>query len=86
MATESLRAWVERWGLLSHAGPLESRFLKGAFWLVGGTIIAQALSMLASFVTARLLGRVGVGEVGIVISTLGAFGIFAGFGLGLTAT
>ena len=48
--------------------------------------MSQVLGMIASFVTARLLGKVGVGEVGIVLSTLGAFGVFAGFGVGLTST
>jgi O-antigen/teichoic acid export membrane protein len=33
-----------------------------------------------------MLGKVGFGEFGIIQSTVGMFGVFAGFGLGLTAT
>ncbi len=35
---------------------------------------------------ARFLGKAGFGELGMVQSTVGTFGIFAGLGLGLTAT
>lgn len=73
------RRWCERRGFPSlRDGSLESRFAKGVFWSVGGAIGAQGLSMIAPFVTARLLGKVGVGEVGIVTRALDAFGIFAG--------
>jgi O-antigen/teichoic acid export membrane protein len=82
-----MRAWILA-GVLpfAPAGSVELRFARGVFWSVGGAIASQVLGMIASFVTARLLGKVGVGEVGIVRSTLGAFGVFAGFGLGLTST
>lgn len=42
--------------------------------------------MVASIIVARLLGKEGYGEIGIVQSTLGMLGVFAGFGLGSTAT
>jgi O-antigen/teichoic acid export membrane protein len=47
---------------------------------------AQGLAVIASIVTARLLGKVGFGEFGMVTGTVGAFGILAGLGLGVTAT
>jgi O-antigen/teichoic acid export membrane protein len=68
------------------AGSLRARFAKGAFWSLIGAAIAQGLTLLASIVTARLLGKVSFGELGMVQSTVGMFGVFAGFGLGLTAT
>ncbi|MDQ3920568.1 MAG: oligosaccharide flippase family protein, partial [Acidobacteriota bacterium] len=37
-------------------------------------------------IAARCLGRKGYGELGIIQSTVGMFQVFAGFGLGLTAT
>ncbi len=40
---------------------------------------------MASVLIARILGKNGVGEWGMVNSTVGMFGVFAGFGLGLTA-
>jgi O-antigen/teichoic acid export membrane protein len=51
-----------------------------------GAAIAQGLTLLASIITARLLGKVSFGELGMIRSTVGMFGVFAGFGLGLTAT
>lgn len=42
---------------------------------MGGAIIA-----------GRLLGKEGYGELGLIVSTLSVFNVFAGFGLGLTAT
>jgi len=33
-----------------------------------------------------LLGTVGFGELGVIQSTVGMFGVFAGLGLGMTAT
>jgi O-antigen/teichoic acid export membrane protein len=47
---------------------------------------AQSLNVVAYIVTARLLGKVGFGEFGMVTGTVGAFGILAGLGLGVTAT
>jgi len=65
---------------------LRARLAGGAFWSLVGAIVSQALGLLASIVTARLLGKVGFGELGIILSTVGMFGVFAGLGLGLTAT
>jgi len=42
--------------------------------------------MVSSIAVARMLGKEGFGEIGMVLSTLGVFGVLAGFGLGVTAT
>lgn len=42
--------------------------------------------LLATVAVARLLGKAAYGELGIIQSTVGMFGTFAGFGLGITAT
>jgi O-antigen/teichoic acid export membrane protein len=65
---------------------LATRFARGASWSLAGMGAAQGLALIASIVAARLLGRVAFGEFGMVTGTVGAFGIFAGLGLGLTAT
>ena len=65
---------------------LGTRFVRGAWWSLVGMGAAQGLAVLASIVTARLLGKVTFGEFGMVTGTVGAFGMLAGFGLGLTAT
>ena len=41
---------------------------------------------MASIIVTRILGKEGFGELGIIQSTVGMFGVFAGFGLGMTAT
>lgn len=63
-----------------------SRIAKGAFWSLTGSVVSQGLMLLASIVVARILGKTEYGELGMVRSTVNMFAVFAGFGLGLTAT
>ena len=65
---------------------LGSRFARGAVWSLIGTVASQGLALAASVVTARLLGKSGFGELGMINSTVGVFGMLAGLGLGLTTT
>lgn len=62
------------------------RLAKGVFWSMAGAVISQGMMLVASVLVARMLGKTGYGELGMVRSTVSMFGIFAGFGLGLTAT
>ncbi len=66
--------------------PLRRRLARGAFWAVTGTGVSRVLALLASIAVARVLGKTGFGEFGMVQSTIGLFGTFAGFGMGATAT
>ncbi len=63
---------------------LRRRFASGAIWSLVAAVIGQGSTVLASIVCARILGRKGFGEFGIIQSTLGMFGVLAGMGLGLT--
>lgn len=65
---------------------LRARFARGVFWSTLGTLISQGLTLIGWVVVARMLGRSGFGELAVVQSTVGAFGVIAGLGLGLTAT
>ncbi|MEN6535950.1 MAG: oligosaccharide flippase family protein [Bryobacteraceae bacterium] len=65
---------------------MRTRIIRGAFWSVVGTAASQGMGFLAYVVAARLLTKDGFGELGIIQSTAGMFGVFAGMGLGLTAT
>ncbi|MEW5956406.1 MAG: oligosaccharide flippase family protein [Chloroflexota bacterium] len=65
---------------------MRARFITAAFWSLWGAIIGRGLTLLAWVVAARLLGNRAFGEVGMIQSTLGLFGVFAGAGLGLTTT
>ncbi len=65
---------------------LGRRFARGAFWSLAGAAAGQACQMVGSIATARILSAGPYGELGIVMSTAGAFGVVATFGMGLTAT
>lgn len=62
------------------------RLAKGVFWSMAGAVISRGLMLAAWVCVARMLGKTGFGELGMIRSTVGMFGVFAGFGLGLTAT
>jgi O-antigen/teichoic acid export membrane protein len=65
---------------------LRGRFARGAVWSLTGAVVAQGSTLVGSIIAARLLGRDQFGRYGMVQSTVGMLGIFAGLGLGLTAT
>jgi len=77
-----LQSYLER----LQSSPLRWRFARGVFWSIAGAVISRALSLSASILVARILGRESFGEIGIIHSTVGMFGVFAGFGLGMTTT
>lgn len=68
-----------------ETSPLAYRLARGAFWSVIGSLISRGMGLLAGIMVARLLGKHAYGQLGMVQSTAGMFGIFAGFGMGLTA-
>jgi len=76
-----LRAYWDR----VENSELNARLARGMFWSLVGTVISRSLMLAASVFVARLLGKEGFGEFGIIRGTIETFGIFAGFGLGLTA-
>lgn len=69
-----------------EASPLGYRLAKGVFWSMAGAVISRGLMFVATVLVARMLGKTIYGELGMIQSTVGMFGVFAGFGLGLTAT
>jgi O-antigen/teichoic acid export membrane protein len=70
----------------ARASPVLRRFAAGASWALLGTLASRGLALLASLVTARILGTESFGELGIIQGTLGLFSVLAGFGLGATAS
>jgi O-antigen/teichoic acid export membrane protein len=85
--TADPRAWFSaKRQELMPAGSLRARFTLGVFWSLAGAVISRGFTLGASIVCARFLGKTGFGELGMIQSTVGTFGIFAGLGLGLTAT
>jgi len=71
--------WIE-------SSPIGYRLVKGTLWSMAGAVISRGLMLCAMVLVARMLGKTVYGELGMIQSTVGMFGIFAGFGLGLTAT
>lgn len=65
---------------------LGKRFFRGFIWNAAGVIASRALWLVATFFLARILTIEKFGELGIIQSTISMFGVFAGLGLGLTAT
>lgn len=69
-----------------EASDVGLRLARGVFWSMAGSLISRGLMLCATILVARILGKTGYGELGMIQSTVGMFGVFAGFGLGLTAT
>lgn len=68
------------------ANSLRRRFVKGAFWSVIASLVSQGMRFLSFVIVARILGKTGFGELGMIQHTVSMFGVFAGLGLGITAT
>jgi O-antigen/teichoic acid export membrane protein len=79
------RRWRVYWERLERS-PLGERLARGAFWSVAGGVVSRGLSLVAWIVVARLLKQEAFGEIGMIQSTVGIFGVFAGVGMGITAT
>lgn len=62
------------------------RIAKGAFWGTFGTVATRSVTIILSFVLARILGKEGFGEYGILNSTAAMISGFSGLGIGVTVT
>ena len=60
------------------------RLAHGAFWGGVAFVLSRGVTLLVSFLLARLLGREGFGEYGMVNATSGMIGGMAGLGIGDT--
>jgi len=76
----------ERLVRLLPVGSLRERFFKGTFWSVLGTAAFQGLLLCGFVGAAQILGSAtSFGQLGMIYSTVGMFGVFAGMGLATTA-
>jgi O-antigen/teichoic acid export membrane protein len=83
------RALRPRGPLTVSAAPGDSvamHFAIGAFWALVGAVVSRGSTLASSVLAGRLLGTTGFGEIGMIQSTQGLFGVVAGAGLGLAAT
>jgi O-antigen/teichoic acid export membrane protein len=76
------QAWFDR----LEKSPLGYRLARGTFWSVAGALITRGLGLVSGVLVGRILGREEFGELGMIQSTVGVMGLFAGFGMGLAAT
>jgi len=72
--------------LVGLPASLQGRFARAALWSFLGAGLSRGLTLLSSVICGRLLTKTGFGELGMIQSTVGMFGVVAGLGLGLTAT
>lgn len=65
---------------------ISGRLFHSASWALVGAIGGRGITMLTYIVVARLLTQEAYGEFGILRSTINMFTVFAGMGLGATAS
>ena len=65
---------------------LKGKLIYGIFWNLISALASQGFPMIAAIIAARLLGKFGYGQLGMINSTVILFSTFAGLGLGITAT
>lgn len=76
----------EKWRNRALNSPIGKRLIRGTAWSLAGSVASRTISLLGAVAIARVLGREGLGELGIIQNTVGIFGMMAGFGMGITAT
>ncbi len=79
----NLRTTLQR---VAPAGSLRARFARGSAWSLGGQIASYLVGVVSAALVGRALGVAGFGELGMIQSTVGMFGLLAGMGLGVTNT
>lgn len=65
---------------------LRARLASGAIWSLIGTLLSRGATLVASIFVARMIGKDQFGKLGIIQNTASMIQVFAGFGLGLTAS
>lgn len=65
---------------------IAQRLARGSLWSLIGSAVSRILVLIAMILVARILGKELYGEFGLIQTTLGMVGLFAGMGLGGTAT
>ena len=65
---------------------LFGRFARGSLWSGIGAFLSMFIGLCTWIIVPVLLGPAKYGVLGIIQSTIGIFGVFAGMGMGLTST
>ena len=67
-------------------GSLRARFARGSAWSLAGQLASYVVGVASAVLVGRALGVTGFGELGMIQSTVGMFGLLAGMGVGVTNT
>ncbi len=87
-ATAAFKRTSQRWlALLQRSDSrLFMRLSSGVFWVFVGNLVWKLCTALSTIYIARILGRTGFGQLGMVLSTSRLFSVFASLRLGTMAT
>jgi EPS I polysaccharide export inner membrane protein EpsE len=66
--------------------PVGGRYLSGVSWSLASSVLSQGLMLTGSLFVARTVGGTSYGQFVFLQSTLAMVGVFAGFGVGNTAS
>lgn len=66
-------------------GSVRERFAGAVFWSVAGLAFSNLTGLVTGAALARILGREGYGEVGVIVGSYALFSQLGGLGLGVTA-
>ncbi len=83
---ESIGISMNRWRDRLRASPLAARLARGAFWSLSAAVAGRVVTLFATIAIARNIGKEGYGQLGIIQSSMALFAVFAGAGLGATAS
>lgn len=72
--------------LYSNQTPEVKGLAKSIFWSICGSVSSKLLNFIAWILIARIMGKEGYGEYGLIRNTVMMFSAFASFGLGITGT
>jgi O-antigen/teichoic acid export membrane protein len=67
-------------------GTVRRRFASAVVWNILASVISRSMVLAAAVGCARILGKTGFGQLGVVQSTANMVGAVAALGLGVTAT
>lgn len=81
-----MKHWIVGLWIRFRQSNLVRRFLRGAGWSLAGSVLTQVVTLVTMLFLVRLLGKENYGKFVLVQTTLNMIGIFAGFGIGATAT
>ena len=78
----TVREWRAR---LAPRGSVRGRFADAVSWSLLGMAVSNAAGLVTGIALARLMGREGYGEIGVIVAAYALFSQVGGLGLGVTA-